>query len=383
MTDVGEEKGMKRHILQMDKMFDKKRSCEILMPPSQAGEGYRTLSYLGLEERSRVIPVYKPGDVIKGRVTLDLRKPLKAKELRIVATGYASICNNILEGYGSEKCMEKKIVLWNRDESWTPAGDELRHPDSLPFGDKIPHGNHVFSFEIPIPPTAVSSCQPIHLYEGCSAYIVYRLAAVIDRENHYERPNIIALHGFWVEDEADIAAEPDGLKPLIVKELFETGVFGTSGALKCTAKLPARAFLRTDRIVLYLDVSNHTPYNIGKVKARIVLKGQFKTGRLILERKMHVRHKSRTAECGAIVSNTTRSYRADLDMDFDKWHFDNNLLPSDRNMEKSGIINMTYAVEIEFHRNCFHRTIKMTIPIVVGNMNSAQQPYPRRSNSEM
>ena len=364
-------------------MFNEKGIFEKKMPATSGNEKAAKPQGSRLDQRSRVIPVYKPGDVIKGHVTLALREPLEAEDFRIVATGKASVYENVNDGYGVEKYMDESMILWTRAKCGEDLSEKLiTKSDVLPPSDKIPPGDYEFPFAFQIPPTALASCPPLYNVEGCQCYIVYRLMAVIDRNKLFKRGNILAMQGLWVEQEVDIADNADDLEPLVVDKSYKPGVFSKSGELNCTARLPARAFVKDEKIDLHLEISNHTTLDIDEVKARVAIKGKARTGNGLFDETMKIRPKSEKEKCGTIAINTTETCKLSLVVDFKKAHMDNNLLPSCRNLQNCKLIDLKYAIEIEFKRKGLHRNVDMRIPIVLGSNNSALPQTKETSETE-
>ena len=369
------DENMVHQIVDADRMFNKKGIFERKMPTKSGNKknaaklkGYR------LAQQSRDIPVYKPGDVIKGHVKLALRKPLEAEGFRIVATGKASVREN--ERKGTEKFMDECMILWSRAKCRADLREKLiTENDVLPPSDRIPLGNYEFPFAFQIPPTAVSSCPPLFDEAGSRFYIVYRLMAVVDRNKLFKRGNILAMQGLWVEQEVDVADNADDLELLVVKKSFKPRVFGISGELYCTAMLPARAFVKDEKIDLYLEISNNTALYINEVKALVTLNGKAKAGNGLFHETMEVRCKSEKEKCGMIAINTTETCKLSLVVDFRKRHIDNNLLPFCRNLQNCKLIDLEYAIEIKFKWKGLRRNMTMKIPIVLGSNNSAFFTY--------
>ena len=344
-------------ILNMDMLFHERGYFEKTLPPKSGSA-------------SRVIPVYKPGDVIKGHVTLALREPLEAKNFRIVATGKASVYTIVSDAYGEEKYMDESIMLWTRAKCGANLSEKLiPNSDVLPPSDRIPPGDYEFPFAFQIPPIALASCPPLYDVDGRQCHIVYRLVAVINRNKLFKRGNILAMQGLWVEQEVDIADNADDLVPLVVEKSYKPGVFRKSGHLNCIARLPSRAFVKGETIELDLEIANHTPLDIDEVRARVVIEGKARTGYGTFDETVRFKNRSEKEKCGMIAINTTETCK--LSLDLKNTGIDNNLLPFSRNLQNCKLIDLKYTIEIKFKRKGLHRKLDMKIPIVLGSHNTA------------
>ena len=342
-------------ILNMDKLFHERGYFEKTLPPKSGSA-------------SRVIPVYKPGDVIKGHVTLALREPLEAKDFRIVATGKALAYTPGGEFkvalLREKKYMDESIMLWTRAKYGANLSERLiTNSDVLPPSDRIPPGDYEFPFAFQIPETALASCPPLYDIQGRKCHIMYRLVAVINRNKLFKRGNILAMQGLWMEQEVDIADNADDLKPLVVKKSYKPGVFRKSGHLNCIARLPSRAFVKDEKIDLHLEIANHTNFDIDKVIARVVMEGK------LFDETVRFKNRSGREKCGMIAINTMETCK--LSLDLKNTGIDNNLLPFSRNLQNCKFIDLKYTIEIEFTRKGFHKKLDMKIPIVLGSHNTA------------
>ena len=363
----------------LDKMFGEKGFFEKKAKNKEDSEADSQAGYSKLPQQSRLIPVYKAGDVVKGHVILDLNEAFDADALSIRAIGRAFVKIRVYTGkgyyddIGKEKYMEDKKVLWNKAKN-SDGGDKyalLASDGVLPSSDKLPPGHHRLPFEFQIPEAAPSSCPPLITCYCNRAYLSYRLKAIIDMNKAFKRGNILTTQGLWVENQMDIAANGENLQPLVVDQSFKPGLFMKSGELRCTAKLPARAFIRGQNIDLRLEVENQTDTEVTGIKAHVILSGRARAGKGALRASASITHKSLKQKHVAIPPHTAEICNFTLPLDFHECSIDNNLIPSG-NMIDCKLIDMKYEIVLELKRKGLHRNMDVKIPIVIGAINSAQ-----------
>jgi len=174
----------------------------------------------------KVLPFYKPGETIRGNLVLDLLEPVDATSLYLRALGREFVCVDDPVDVKEEACLDETIIFWQREKSKPKnASDKtalvLISEHALPSSGKIPQGRHVLPFQFKLPPDARSSCpslvdSPAHVFH------MYVLTARMDKEKALSWGNVMSARGVWIEQEVDIARQPENLTPLVAEMKKQT-----------------------------------------------------------------------------------------------------------------------------------------------------------------
>ena len=161
----------------------------------------------------RVLPLYKPGDTVKGHLVLEVNKPVDAKQIKLLCSGvtyfYISAeefkmnhlqeeiqlwckseetnhgdtdlgkdkVNGEEENGATEEEEEAKDNIQNKEEKETLITEEKKTASS----EFIPVGKHRFQFSFKLPESCPSSVPNIASGSFTYVCINYRLKALIER----------------------------------------------------------------------------------------------------------------------------------------------------------------------------------------------------------
>ena len=328
----------------------------------------------------RVLPVFTPGDCVKGCVVLELSEPLDAKNFQIAFQGQAMTLIRVYHrhGYsdikGKDVYVKEKKTVWEKvDQGKDDLSDTfaLLSTSDVPLQSKLlPAGKHRFNFEFSLPSDCPGS-TPNLIPSSWSdyAYILYRIKAKIDSGKALSK-DLVTYKGLWVDQKTDIASYVDDMHPFAVDESLDTGIaFWKGGRISCTAKLPRRAFLRGEEIPLILEIENQASEAISEVIAQVRLRGKSRTG----TNKMSLTHsidlKGTKIKESGLAGSQSRRIEMKVPLDFSESAIDSNLIPAGT-LSDCPLIDVKYDLKVKVKRPGMHRNIEIDIPLKIGNVNS-------------
>lgn len=328
----------------------------------------------------RVLPVYKPGEEIKGKVILKLNQPVKADALKLKFTGYAHVNVRVYHRYGYYDCHAEEMFANEKRQLWVKSDSKgasdvadtfalLHASDGTVRSEVLAAGDHVFPFSFVIPLEARQSTPPLkpsHVYRG---YLVYYLAAKIDKGKALAAGNILAHKGIWLETPYDIAKDPRNLLPVSSEESLETGVLWKPGKITVKASLPKGGVLIGQTIHLTLEVDNHSSGEISKIEARVRITGKVRLSEKKLALHNNVNIKSEKVTLEGVPPGMCPRHTVQLPWNFSESSVDGNLLPVGT-LDDCTLLDVKYDVRVKLTRKGAHRNLELSLPITVGNFNS-------------
>ena len=336
---------------------------------------------------NRVLPVFKPGDIVKGSVILELSQPLDAKGLEIVFEGQAMTLVYVYNQYGGAPVKGKHVYVNENKTVWQKVDggrDDLSDKFAListndtPLQSKLlPAGNHKFAFEFSLPSDCPGSTPNLipssWIYY---AYVLYRVKAKIDSGKRFTK-DPVTYKGLWVDQKMDIASDVDDMSPFTVDESLDSGIaFWKGGRVSCTAKLPRRAFVRGEEIPLTLEIENQASEKISEVIAQVRLRGKSRTGTGKLTCTHSIDLKGKKVKEGEIAGSQSKVIQIKVPLDFSESAIDSNLIPAGT-LSDCPLIDVRYELTIKVKRPGMHRNTEMNIPIKIGSVNSKFSPSER------
>ena len=322
----------------------------------------------------RVLPVYKPGEVVKGHVNLKLKEAVQTDALTVNFLGAGVVNIRIYNQYGYmdktnyEKYVDETKTLWSKTGNETEKGEfsSMLVNDRPRTGKEIPAGSYIWPFEFTIPHETSQSTPNLIPSSVNYCYVVYRLQAQIGSEK-----SEVASKGLWIEKSYDIAEDPDNLLPETQEEVLDTGLIFKSGKLSVQATIPRKAFIRGENIPLELVINNQTSGTINKVTACIVMHGKCRLSESRFTCSKSINVKGAKQEMQNVSSGMAPVINWDLSWDFSGSSVDSNLMPTGT-LDDCKLIDIQYDVLVEVKRSGLHRNMELQIPLFVGNYNSQE-----------
>ena len=331
----------------------------------------------------RVLPIFVPGEVVKGNLVLKLKNNLEANRLTLRFDGHAVVNIRVYHRSGyydytkEEKFTENEVLLWKQTSKDTKdASGDLMSASGPMRSSTLEAGTHRFPFEFNIPSNAPQSCPPLIPHSADWAHLVYRLKASIHKDKLMKSGDISTYQGIWLETVCDIGRLKDAMQPVVVEETLDTGViqFWKSGKLSVKVTLPQAGFLKGQDIPLMMEIDNQTKADIKKVKARIRMYGKARQGDGKLNLSHAINVKGEKVSEGPIATGMCPKLNWTLPWDFSECSVDGNLMPVG-DLDCSVLLDINYEIDIDIKRSGLHRNMDIHIPIKVGNVNSRAARY--------
>uniref|UniRef100_A0A8R1HQJ3 Arrestin_C domain-containing protein n=1 Tax=Caenorhabditis japonica TaxID=281687 RepID=A0A8R1HQJ3_CAEJA len=239
-------------------------------------------------------PVFKGGELITGKLLIELRKPIIINAVKLQMKGRAAWLNDPLKKDDIEKVyFDQDFTLLERP----PGKPEPGHFQWI--------GDFTYSlpFECPLPKGCPST------YEGPHAFIRYFIRASLVQEDEFEK-----IHEYYVKKAFTLVAPSEG--HLVIGESAETKDLATLGKCCCKSKLaaelslPKTGYLPGEAIYGNLKIGNKHPKDIlNHMEARLVDRvrrigapeiSAASPWRTLLVRKLESTHETPTKAKGAI-----------------------------------------------------------------------------------
>lgn len=311
---------------------------------------------------SWVLPVYLPGDMVRGWLHLELSEPLPAKQLIVEFIGRAEavLSTGDSQDIGREPYVEEMTLYWHNKDI-IPSHNACS--GALPADSAIPPGQHCFKYEYQIPRNAPPSVPPlVSPTHGDSAFLTYFLKATLDKGNTFKRGNIVHFRGIWVEHPVGLANYLENIAPFTVEQVKDTGnIFGKSGNISCTLKFRGKVEERNESLPITIEINNQSSEVIKEVVARFDINGTYtaKESKWRLKKNFHL--EGVEVREGPVPSGTCPFYRMEVPLEFEDF-VDKNLVPLG-DLSRCTLIKAKPEVYVELKRSALKRNVKINIPI--------------------
>jgi len=325
----------------------------------------------------RVLPVYGPGDVVKGQIVVKLNKHVEADKLTVNLGGSGVVVIRTYSQYGYYDSKSFDVFINKTKDLWIKSDDKETMDDlqNLVVNDNCPvrskylsEGIHKFPFEFVIPAETSQSCPNIHPNSHNYAFVTYRLKAQID-SGKWLGSDLVTHKGMWVVKPYDIASNPERLLPSTTEETLDTGLIVKSGRISLKATLPGKAFIKRESIPIHLEIDNQSKGAIEEVCAYINMQAKFRSSDCKLAFNKSASVKGRKLRETDIAAGVCPSLHWDLPWDFSIASVDSNLMPSG-SLDDCKLIGVSYDVTVKVKRSGLHRNMVLEIPVEIGDYNS-------------
>ena len=373
----------------LEKVHSDKGFLEKAFPKGNVAAGPSTFDTLNTDVLPDwVLPVFQPGDAIKGQVILDLQQPLTANGLNLEFHGGAHTKIIVRRGQSSRAAKGKEIYVNNNTWLWLKKGvHKTASVGLLPIAteDALRPGRHTFPFKFAMPSHAKPSVPPFKRGRD-SAHLAYFLKATIDKGIPLRKGNIVLHQALWVNRPKDIA---HNLQPVRVDQTLATGFmsccFGGRKSITCRTSLPHSGFIKGDAVPLSLEIDNNSGHVIPEVTCSVEARCIFKARDCSRQRIKILQKDGVQLRTGPISPNMSPFFQLMLQTDgfpatFFSGGIDGMLVPPTP-FSDCGIIYVDYRVKVEFKKKGACCKSRIYIPIMTGTHNSGQlgstsNPYP-------
>ncbi len=366
----------------------------------------------------RVLPVYKPGDTVKGHVVLDVSGKFKAEVIKLNFKGGAKVYYERNEKdktdekekdkKGKKDQKEKKNEQKNKDkQDQKDHEDQAKEKEMMEEKDNneksfsesesddddntteetfleqttivwqknvvnvetehsthslknFTPGCHVLPFYFIIPDNVLGSIPNLTNTTKKPAYILYSLKATISR---FMTRNIICHKSIWITRPKDIATFTEDHHQICDVRNFKTGLTN-SGKVSIKCILPKRAFIRGDTIPVTIDINSSSANPVGEISSYVKLSTGLKASLFSSSWKqlkgLSVKDKV------AVPAHTITRMNLNVPLDFSDTHVDSNVIPT----ESCYVFVIKYELMVTVKRSGLHSNIEYIIPLVIGTEDS-------------
>ncbi|ELU00990.1 hypothetical protein CAPTEDRAFT_207944, partial [Capitella teleta] len=329
----------------------------------------------------RLLPVYHPGDTVRGHVDLHLNSEVPADALQVAFVGQVTMNIRMYHQHGyyddtrHEEFVKEKTILWEKasDKDTAPADtfSLLGVSSGEPQRSRVlPAGKHRFSFEFHIPSDAPPTVPPLYISTTNYAHLVWRLKAKIVTGSFFKCKNITTHRGILLRTDLDIATNPENLTSISTEEELDTGLLWNSGKITCKATVGQAGHIRGEPVNLTLELNNSSGGNINRVEAFVRCHGKARLSESKLSCSLKINLKTTKVIMEDIKSNSYEVFRRTIPWDFKESSADGNLLPVGH-LEESKMLDVNYEVTIKIKRKGLHRNFELCVPLEIGTVNSA------------
>ncbi len=315
-----------------------------------------------------MLPVFRPGDTLRGNIIIDTDTEMKADELKLDFIGKSEVDTD--DYVREHKYIEETMVLWRSTQEDT----EQVSDDPSQLMQYITAGRHVFPFEFNIPIDVKGSIPNLLNNKLDVCLLMYRLKALCYPKMKYSL-GVHACKGIWIHSPIDIALNPNNLTQICELKSVTTGLLLKSGQLTIKVILHKRAFVRNDTIKVLVDINNSTSSPVDSISARVVLTPIFGDHVKLsaFKTKLFDTRPSTIRVIGeGIKARETKRILLDVPLDFSESHVDGNIIP----IEQVSLIKIDYELVIKAKRSGMHRDVEVRIPIVIGTEDSSTKGPP-------
>ncbi|XP_066279736.1 arrestin domain-containing protein 1-like [Branchiostoma lanceolatum] len=224
-------------------------------------------------ELDRLPPVYQPGEVVSGKVKLELNQSMKLKAIRVIFQGQASVEWDELTWTDMPKMAGTEVYLEETRTIFTAAGAFSK---SLlgPLGSSLKKGAHSFPFECTLPPDVPST------FKGEFGTIKYKVQGVIERP--WNKSNYVSQAKFTVQDLCDPSTDRGCRTPSVAsKDKTASRYCGlVSRSVELEARTDRGVYGPGDQVQLTVHIRNQCGCRITHTKATltrdIIYRGKLK-----------------------------------------------------------------------------------------------------------
>ena len=369
------DKNEKARVEKMDAVFKRKQLMEKIFECSQETGNFNTNPGTDQKQMSRLLPMYKPGDIISGVFLIEVTEPIEAESLVLKFHGQARTNKRIYHRYGYHDVIGKADYVKEKETLWLKANGEYEFSDTFAIVGQnnsepmksmmIPAGVHRFPFEFHIPkdcPGSTPNLLPNAWHDY--AYIEYRLKAKLRFGKMFSR-KVVAMQGVWIDQQKDIGIYARNRQPFTTETSLDT--FRGNGKVTCIVTMPQTAFLRGGIIPASIEINNMAKEDISGVVARLDMCGKMRTSThcMALTRKIH-RKGIEIEDNNIIKAGNGTVVHVNVPINFDQAKVDSNLIPVGT-LQDCSLIDLQYHLMVIIKRPTFCKNLEVDVPISIGN----------------
>ncbi|CAD5124933.1 DgyrCDS13178 [Dimorphilus gyrociliatus] len=284
---TGEQTGEKKKSSSERLQSSTSKRKECLLPKGCDEEGYDDMfKNIQLNTASGcapfgVIPIYKEGEVISGKVYLKTNKNIDLETLQVQLYGSAEIADTISLEAMSFDIARKDVLLdiskelWNKkDETFTNMNEKSPGINSSKC---LAAGDYEWPFSFKLSGTNIQPSIP-HLSDTNESFffIHYFVKASLNKGNCCGRGNIATHQGIWLTKDFDVATDKENLLKVSEKKNQKTGILN-DGFIDVEASIPKRGYVAGESIPINIEIDNKSGETIQGVIAKVRLSGKFRT----------------------------------------------------------------------------------------------------------
>ena len=321
----------------------------------------------------RVLPIYHPGDVVKGQINLKVKDALKADILSINLLGECVVNVRLRNKFGPydetqrEPYINKTSVIWQKVYPGTSTSEEVSSllGESATSDGVLSKGIYMYPYKFTIPRTTSSSIPNLCPGKANYCYVIYRLKAKLTSGKGLGKREVVTHKGLWVDKTQDIALLPDFDIPIVAEETLDTGFLLKTSKIGVKCTIPRKAYARRASIPIKLEIDNNTTLKLDKITAFVCLQGLFRLSdsAVALQKEIEVPGK-KTSTLDLAPGSITLDWQ--LPWDFSESSVDGNLVPAGP-LDVCKLIDVKYFVNVKVKRKGLHRNLELQIPIYIGN----------------
>ncbi|XP_033226359.1 arrestin domain-containing protein 17-like [Belonocnema kinseyi] len=288
---------------------------------------------------------FKPGDTVKGQLSLVLDTPKKCRGIRVKIKGEARTSwpvylNNPQHRYtGHEEYMSIRHYF-----AGSYSGGEV----------ELFPGEYVYPFEFNLPQDIPSS------FESDLGHVRYTIKGIIDRPWKFNHETKVA---FSVVSPFDLNSDPRASGPVMVEESKTFGCFCTSPPITVNFSLPARGYVSGQSIPIHVYVEN-----VQGIEVQFV--------RLALEKHITYRVTSPRSETRTKRIIITEVSKVIEDSDIVIYEQSMRVPPlPPSNLNNCGIIDIQYILRLKaFVNGSYNSNLKIAALVIIGTIPLVTSP---------
>ncbi|XP_046745653.1 arrestin domain-containing protein 17-like [Diprion similis] len=291
---------------------------------------------MGFKDHFEIVfnsPVYYAGQTITGKLIVELKKPKKIKGLYLKYFGKGSVHWN--EGWGTTMVSHSNLEIYLMQYQLV-CGNETDEYE-------LTEGRHVFGFNCQLPADLPSS------FEGHFGRISYSVKAIIDRplKNDYVAKQPLTIVSIFDLNRCSLAAVP-------VEEQNSKTFWGHPKSLNMSVNIPVRGFVPGQVIPIKVLLSNESEVPVKSLEATLKQKVVFHAIRKSSPMKVFVFKNEYPVEEGIGNKEVHLNFQVPP------------LPPSF--LQFCSIIDLRYQLDIKAKVSGCHRSLKLPIELIIGNI---------------